>query len=51
MAVLPASMSRLVLIHEIHIDGVIGNLTVKLSVQMAQRFSVFLKPEDPALGR
>ena len=47
MTVLSATMCRLVLIHEIHIDRVIRNFLIELCVQMAQRFSVFFQTENP----
>ena len=42
MAVLPVSVSGLILIHEVHIDRVIRNLPVKLGMQMQKRLSVLL---------
>ena len=47
MTVLSATMCRLVLIHEIHVDRVIWDFFIKLCVQMAQRFSVFFQTKDP----
>ena len=51
MAVLPVAVRRLIFIHEIHVDGTVGNLFIKLSQQMAQRFFVFLQTDDPHLCR
>ena len=51
MAVLSVAMGCLILVHKIHINGVIGNLLVKLGVQMQQRFPVLLQPQDPGLCR
>ena len=42
MPILSVTMSRLVFIHKVHINTVIRNLSVKLCMQMKQRFSVFL---------
>ena len=51
MAVLPVAVGGLIFIHEIHVDGVIGDLFIKLGVQMAERLSVLLQAQDPHLGR
>ena len=51
MSVLSSAVSRLVFVHEVHIDGVIGDFLIKLCVQMAQRFSVFLQSQDPGFCR
>ena len=50
MAVLPVSMGRLVLIHEIHVNAVVGNLHIKLCMEMAQRLMVLLQAQNPGLG-
>ena len=51
MAVLPVPVRRLVFIHEIHVDGIVGNLLVVLCVQVKQRLSQFLQTEDPRFRR
>ena len=51
MSVLSSAVSRLVLVHEVHIDGVIGDFLIKLGMQMAQRFSVFLQSQNPGFCR
>ena len=51
MAVFPVAMCRLVLIHEIHINGSIGNLFIKLGQKMTQGFLVLLQADDPHLRR
>ena len=51
VAVFPVSVSGLVLIHEIHVNGIIGNLLVKLCMKMHQGLSVFLQSQNPGLGR
>ena len=51
MSILSSTMSRLVLIHEIHVDRVIWDFFIKLCVQMAQRFSVFFQTKDPGFCR
>ena len=47
MTILTVTVCRLVLIHEIHVDRIIWNLTVELCVQVKQRFSVLLQTKDP----
>ena len=42
MSIFSVTMSRLVFIHKVHINTVIRNLSVKLCMQMKQRFSVLL---------
>ena len=51
MAVFPVSMGGLVLIHEIHVNGIVGNLLVELCMEMHQGLSVFLQSQNPGLGR
>ena len=51
MAKLSVTMCGLVLIHEIHIDCVIWNFHVKLSMKMKQWLSVLLKTKNPRLCR
>ena len=51
MAVLSSAVSRLVLIHEVHVDRLIGDFLIVLCMEMAKRLAVLLKSEDPALGR
>ena len=51
MAVLTIAVSGLVLVHKVHINSVIRNLLIELSVQMKQRFSVFLEAENPGFCR
>ena len=51
MAVFPVSMCRLVLIHKVHVYRIIGDFLIKLCVQMKQRLSVLLQPQNPGLGR
>ena len=51
MTILSSTMSRLVFIHEIHINCVIWYFLVKLCMQMAQWFSVFLQSKDPGFCR
>ena len=47
MPVFTTAVCGLVLIHEIHIDRIIRDLTVELGVKMKERFSVLLQSEDP----
>ena len=47
MTVFSVSMSRLVFIHEIHIDSIVRNFLIKLCMQMQKRFSVFLQTKNP----
>ena len=47
MSILTAAVGRLVLVHEIHVDGIIWDFTVKLRVKVEKRFSVLLKTENP----
>ena len=51
VAVFPVSVSGLVLIHEIHVNGIIGNFLVELCMKMHQGLSVFLQSQNPGLGR
>ena len=51
MAILSASVSRLVFIHKVHINGIVGNLLIKLGMQMAKRLSVFLQSQNPGFCR
>ena len=45
MPVLPVAVGRLVLIHEIHVNGVVGDLPVELGVQMQQGLAEFLQTQ------
>ena len=47
MSEFTVSMCRLILIHKVHIDGIVWNLAIILRMKMKQRFSEFLKPHDP----
>ena len=47
VAVLSVTMCRLVLIHEVHINGIIGQLLIKLRMEMQQRFAILLQSQDP----
>ena len=47
MTILTAAVCRLILVHKIHVYRVIWNFTIKLSMQVKQRFPVLLKPENP----
>ena len=51
MAILPIPVGRLVLIHEIHVDGIIGNLQIELGMKMTQRLAVLLQSQNPRLCR
>ena len=51
VAVLTVAVGGLVLIHVVHVDGVVGDLLQILGVQVAQGLFVLLKAEDPGLGR
>ena len=46
---LDVTMSRLVQIHEVHVDGVPGKLSVVLSVEVEKRLLQSLKTLDPHL--
>ena len=46
---LPATMSGLVQIHKIHIDGIPGNIAVELGMEMDKRFLKFPQSPDPHL--
>ena len=50
-SIFTAAVCRLVLIHEIHINGVVWNFLVELCVKMAQRLSVFLQSQNPGFCR
>ena len=47
VSVLSVSMRRLVLVHEVHVNGVIWNLAVELRMEVKQRLSVLLKSKNP----
>ena len=47
MSELASPVCRLVLVHEIHVNGIVWDLHVKLGVQVEQRFSVLLESQDP----
>ena len=47
MAVLSVAVRGLILVHKIHVYGIVGNLLVILRVQMQQRFSELLQAEYP----
>jgi len=47
VAIFPVPVGGLVLIHEIHINGIIWNLLVELCVEMHQRLPELLKSQDP----
>ena len=51
VAVLAVAVCGLVLVHVVHVDGVIGDLLQILRVQVAQGLPVLLKAEDPGLCR
>ena len=51
MAVFPVAVCRLVLVHEIHVDGIVRNFHIELCMQMAQGLAVLLQAQDPGLGR
>ena len=42
MTVLSVTVGRLVLIHEIHVDGVIGQFLIELSMEMQQGLTILL---------
>ena len=50
-AVLAITMSRLVKVHEIHVDGRPGNITIVLCMEVEQRFPQQLQSVDPHLRR
>ncbi len=39
----PVAVSRLILVHEIHVDGIVRNLLIELGVQVQKRLSVLMK--------
>ena len=47
----PVTVCGLILVHEIHVDGVIRNLPVELCMQMEQWFSEFLQSQYPGFCR
>ena len=51
VAVFAVAMGGLVLVHEVHVDGVVGDLLVELRVQVQKRLAVLAQARDPALGR
>ena len=51
VAVLPVPVGRLVFIHEVHVNGVVGDLAVELGVQVQQGLAVLLKSQNPGFGR
>ena len=51
MTIFPVTMCGLILIHKVHIDGVIGNLLIKLRVEMAKGLIVLLQAHNPHLCR
>ena len=51
VAVLAVAVRGLVLVHEVHVDGVVGNFLVELRVQVQKRLAVLAQAGDPALGR
>ena len=51
VAVLPVTVCRLILVHEIHVYGIVRQLLIILRVQVEQRFPILLKSQDPGLGR
>ena len=51
MAVLAVAMRGLILVHEVHVDGVVRNFLVELRVQVQKRLAVLAQSGDPALGR
>ena len=51
MTVLSVPVGRLILVHKIHINGVIRNLPVKLCMEVKQRLPVLLQAENPGFGR
>ena len=51
MSKFTVAVCRLVLVHKIHVDGIVWNLFVELGMQMQQRFPVFLQSQDPGFCR
>ncbi len=51
MTVFSVAMGRLVLIHKVHVYGVVWNLTVELCMEMKQGFAVFLQSQNPGFCR
>ena len=51
MPVFPVAVGGLVLVHEVHVNGIVGNLLVELGMQMHQRFSVLLQSQNPGFCR
>ena len=51
VAVLAVAVRGLVFVHEVHVDGVVGNLLVELRVQVQKRLAVLAQAGDPTLGR
>ena len=49
-ACLAVAMCRLVQVHEIHVDLAPGKITIKLGVQVKERFSQGAQPTNPHLG-
>ena len=51
VGILAVAMGTLVEVHEVHVDGVVGNLLVVLCVQMEQGLAQDLQAVNPHLGR
>lgn len=51
MAKLTAAVCGLVLIHKVHINGIIGDFHIELCMKMAQRFAILFKAKDPGFCR
>ena len=51
MSVLPVSVGCLVLVHKVHVNGVVGDLPVELGMEMEQRFPELLQSQYPGFRR
>ena len=50
MPELAAAVSRLILVHEVHINSIIWNFLVKLGMKMKQRLPILLETKNPGFG-
>ena len=51
MSVLPVSVGCLVLVHKVHVNGVVRDFLVELCVKVAKRLSIFFQTKYPGFCR
>ena len=51
MTIFPVTVGRLVFVHKVHINAVIGNFFIELGMEMQQGLTILLQTQDPGFCR